>query len=151
MKGVRKHASLLAAGLLIALDLLARLDHPIDLLVTVGAPLGHPDISQRLVDRGVDLARLGGWLNVVHLLDPVPFGRGASELFPAATDVFLPVLAGGSGLSGFARGLARAATAHLDSTYLSSEVVRTVVAQALAADGAAMWSTPQGSGPSSMG
>jgi len=130
-------------GAVVALDLLAELDRPVDLLVTVGAPLGHPDISQRLVTRGIDLARLGSWLNVVHLLDPVPLGQGAGAMFPAATDAFLPVLAGGHGLSGFARGLIRAATAHLDSTYLSSEVVRTIVAQALTAPGAALWSTPQ--------
>ncbi len=138
-------------GAVVALDLLAELDRPVDLLVTVGAPLGHPDISQRLVTRGIDLARLGSWLNVVHLLDPVPLGHGAGVMFPAATDAFLPVLAGGHGLSGFARGVARAATAHLDSTYLSSEVVRTIVAQTLAAPGAALWSTPQEPTPSSMG
>jgi len=136
-------------GAVVALDLLAELDRPVDLLVTVGAPLGHPDISQRLVTRGIDLARLGSWLNVVHLLDPVPLGHGAGAMFPAATDAFLPVLAGGHGLGGFARGLTRAATAHLDSTYLSSEVVRTIVAQALAAPGADLWPTPQEQGPSS--
>lgn len=136
-------------GAVVALDLLAELDRPVDLLVTVGAPLGHPDISQRLVTRGIDLARLGSWLNVVHLLDPVPLGHGAGAMFPAATDAFLPVLAGGHGLGGFARGLTRAATAHLDSTYLSSEVVRTIVAQALAAPGADLWPTPQEQRPSS--
>ena len=137
-------------GAVVALDVLAEFDQPIDMLVTVGAPLGHPDMSERLVDRGIDLARLGRWLNVVHLLDPVPLGRGASEMFPAATDVYLPVLAGGHGVTGLGRGLMRAATAHLDSTYLSSDVVRTVVGEALAAPGGAMWSTPQDCTPSSV-
>lgn len=138
-------------GAIVALDLFAELDYRVDLLVTLGAPLGHADIAERLTDRGVDVSRLGGWLNVVHLLDPVPLGRGAAALFPAATDVYLPVLSGGSGLTGLARGFARAATAHLDSTYLSSEVVRTSISQALAAQGGRMWPTPQGSGSSSMG
>lgn len=118
-------------GAVVALDLFAELDRHIDLLVTLGSPLGHPDIAERLADRGVDVSRLGGWMNVVHLLDPVPLGRGAAALFPAATDAYLPVLAGGRGLSGLARGVARAATAHLDQSYLSAEVVRTVIAEAL--------------------
>ena len=124
-------------GAIVALDLLAELDHPIDLLVTIGAPLGHPDIAERLADRGVDVSRLGGWVNVVHLADPIAFGRGAAGMFPAAVDAYLPVLAGEHGVRGLFRGMARAATAHLDSTYLSSDVVRTVVADALLSPGLA--------------
>jgi len=120
-------------GAVIAIDLLRELDADISLLVTLGAPLGHADIAERLLEDDLDVSRLGGWLNVVHLLDPVPLGRGAAGLFPAAVDAFLPVLSGGNGLGGLARGLGRAATAHLDSTYLSSEVVRTVVVETLTA------------------
>jgi hypothetical protein len=119
-------------GALVALDVLAETDQSIDLLVTLGAPLSHPDISERLVGRGINLAMLGGWLNVVHLLDPVPTGRGAQDFFPAATDVFLPMFDAAEGLGGWARSLGRAATAHLDSTYLSHDVVRTLIADALA-------------------
>lgn len=119
-------------GALVALDVLAETDQSIDLLVTLGAPLSHPDISERLVDRGINLAKLGGWLNVVHLLDPVPTGRGAQDFFPAATDVFLPMFESAGGLGGLVRSVGRAATAHLDSTYLSHDVVRATICDALA-------------------
>lgn len=120
-------------GAVIALDLIGELNTDVSLLVTLGAPLGHADIAERLVVDELDVSRLGAWLNVVHLLDPVPLGRGASGLFPAAVDAFLPVLSGGNGLRGLARGMTRAVTAHLDSTYLASEVVRAVVAETLTA------------------
>jgi pimeloyl-ACP methyl ester carboxylesterase len=119
-------------GAIVALDVLAGIDAEVDLLVTLGAPLGHRGIADRLLDDDLDVRRLGAWLNVIHLLDPIAMGRGAAALFPAASDAYLPVLAGGRGLTGFARGLARAATAHLDTTYLSADVVRSVVAETLA-------------------
>lgn len=126
-------------GAVIAVDLLSELDADIALLVTLGAPLGHADIAERMLGDDIDVGRLGAWLNVVHLLDPVPLGRGASGLFPAAVDAFLPVLSGGHGVRGLVRGLGRAATAHLDSTYLSSEVVQSVVVETLTAPAAADW------------
>jgi hypothetical protein len=51
-----------------------------------------------------------------------------------------------SGGAPLARGLGRAATAHLDSTYLSSEVVRTVVVETLTAPVTAAWAAgaPEG-------
>ena len=119
-------------GAVVALDVLDSLDLDVDLLITMGAPLGHVDISGRLVDRGVRVSRLGNWVNVVHLGDPVVLGRGARDMFPAALDVFLPLLAGGGGLPGLIRNMARIVTAHLDSTYLQSHVVRTAVATTLA-------------------
>lgn len=127
-------------GAVVALDLLRQWDLDVALLITMGAPLGHQDVAERLLERDIDMQRLGAWLNVVHLLDPVPLGRGASGLFPAAVDAFLPVLSGGRGLRGLARGFARAATAHLDSTYLASEVVHRAVLATL---------TPNSSGLSS--
>lgn len=126
-------------GAVIAVDLLDEFDADISLLVTLGAPLGHADIAERILREDIDVGRLGAWLNVVHLLDPVPLGRGVSGLFPAAVDAFLPVLSGGHGLRGLVRGLGRAATAHLDSTYLSSEVVRSVVVETLTAPVTADW------------
>lgn len=119
-------------GAVVALDLLAATKQPIEQLITVGAPLGHPDISGRLVDRGIDTTRIGGWINVVHPLDPVALGRRAHELFPFARDVQLSVFNRTHGLAGFGRDLAHAVTAHLDGTYLSSDVVRETTAGVLA-------------------
>lgn len=116
-------------GSLVAVDVLARLpdDVTVSMLITLGSPLGHPAIGTRLRDRPFPYARVGGWVNAVHLLDPITLGRGAAALFPAAHDVFLPVLAGDSGLAGLVRGLRRAATAHLDYAYLASDTVRRAV------------------------
>ncbi len=135
-------------GSIVAWDLLADPRVEIDLLVTLGSPLAQPAIS--VEDIAFPYARVGGWLNVVHLLDPVPAGRGLAEMFPAACDAFLsPVSGWGSpttAFSRFAAAFAGAATAHLDSTYLASPTVHAAIREAMRApmrDAPRIGSTPR--------
>jgi pimeloyl-ACP methyl ester carboxylesterase len=102
-----------------------------NLLVTLGAPLGHEDITHHLIGRRMPIEDLGAWVNVVHHLDPVQGGRGASEYFPEAHDVFLPGKTLVSNVTDLAVTMKRAITAHLDSTYLSSPTVQAAVAWGL--------------------
>lgn len=119
-------------GSIVALDLLVEPPTDIDLLVTIGSPAGHAAVAS-----GLDLASfpydaVAGWVNVVHLLDPVPFGRGLADRFPAAHDVYLPALTGmAAALPDLAASVARAATAHLDTSYLASRTVQQAVAYGL--------------------
>lgn len=120
-------------GSMVAWDLLADPSIDVDLLVTLGSPLAHPALA---VDPGdFPYARVGAWLNVVHLLDPVPAGRGLREAFPAACDAFLSPLpprdSPAWGLSRLVAAVAGAATAHLDSSYLASRTVLAAVREAM--------------------
>jgi hypothetical protein len=125
-------------GALVALDVISdphvrsngRPSAP-DLLVTLGAPLGHVDIAQHLVGRSLPLADLGAWVNVVHRLDPVQGGLGAAARFPEAIDVFLPFKTRMNSVGEASASLRRAVTAHLDSTYLSSPTVQAAIAWGL--------------------
>jgi len=116
-------------GSVVAWDLLADPRIEIDLLVTLGSPLTQSAVVVDPTPFPYD--RVGAWLNVVHLLDPVPAGRGLGESFPAACDVFLPPTTGwASPANAFARmaaAVAGAATAHLDSTYLTSPTVHAAI------------------------
>jgi hypothetical protein len=120
-------------GSVVAWDLLADPRIDVDLLVTLGSPLAHPAVQAAPTAFPYD--RVGAWLNVVHLLDPVPAGRGLRDAFPAACDAFLsplppPATPGGS----FARAVAAVAgvaTSHLDSTYLASHTVLSAVREAM--------------------
>ena len=118
-------------GSVVMADMLGDLPRDIELLVTLGSPLGHEAVSSAVTAGPFPYGRVGGWVNVIHLLDPVPFGRGLSDRQPAALDTYLPVLAGSpsrlAALPWLVNGIARAATAHLDTTYLSSETVRAAV------------------------
>lgn len=120
-------------GSLVAWDLLADPRVEIDLLVTFGSPLGQPAV--RLAPGQFPYARVGSWLNVVHLLDPVPAGRGLAESFPAAVDVFLPPVARwaspASVISRLAAAVTGAMTSHLDSTYLASATVHAAIRETL--------------------
>lgn len=119
-------------GSIVALDLLADPRVRIDLLITLGSPLGHEAVHGDLeVADAFPYERVGGWLNVVHLLDPVPLGRGLHPRFPAAHDAFVPMLSGlasaGDGLPGLFATAGRALTAHLDSTYLATDTVQIAI------------------------
>jgi len=120
-------------GSLVAWDLLADPRIEMDLLVTLGSPLAHPALGAAPTPFPYD--RVGAWLNVVHLLDPVPAGRGLRDTFPAASDAFLSplpeVTSPGSGVARFAAAVAGAATSHLDSTYLASRTVLAAVREAM--------------------
>ncbi|MBK9739991.1 MAG: hypothetical protein IPO93_10830 [Actinobacteria bacterium] len=79
-------------GSIVLLDLLHRLppDLHVDLLVTIGSPMGvrllrsHNGGLDRVEEFPVD--RVGAWVNVFDPGDVVTVGRGASEYFPAALD-----------------------------------------------------------------
>ena len=121
-------------GSVVMIDLLADLPCDIAALVTLGSPLGHEAVGGALDPGPFPYGRVGSWANLVHLLDPVPFGRGLSETFPAAYDVYLPVLAGlgartaaRSALPWITQGIARAATAHLETTYLSTRTMAGII------------------------
>jgi hypothetical protein len=121
-------------GSLVAWDLLADPRICVDLLITLGSPLGHAALE--VESASFPYHRVGAWLNVVHLLDPVPAGRGLHGSFPAAIDVFLAPGSGGpakpgSTLSRFAAAVAGVATSHLDSTYLVSPTVLAAVREAM--------------------
>ena len=105
------------------LDALHVHDVGVDLLVTIGSPLG---IDLRWGHEWVGGAgfphhRIGSWLNVVNTRDPIPWTWGVVERFPDAVDAFitagrLPMGPGG---------------AHDPATYLSSNVVVRAIAVAL--------------------
>lgn len=125
-------------GALVALDVVshphargARTRCAPDLLITLGAPLGHEDLTRHLVGRSMPMDDLGAWINVVHRFDPVQAGRGASAYFPEAQDIFLSGMTGISSIGDVAGNIKRAVTAHLDSTYLSSPTVQAAVAWGL--------------------
>lgn len=119
-------------GSVVALDLLADPRVEMDLLITVGSPLGHEAVHGEVpIADAFPYDRVGGWLNVVHLLDPVPLGRGLHPRFPAAHDAFVPMLSADvSGVEALPRLLGtagRALTAHLDTTYLATDTVRAAI------------------------
>lgn len=120
-------------GSVVAWDLLVDPRIDIDLLVTVGSPLAHPAIEASAA--AFPYHRVGAWLNVVHVLDPVPAGRGLHDAFPAACDAFLSPVSElsspGITLSRVAAALAGAATSHLDSSYLASRTVLAAVREAM--------------------
>jgi len=120
-------------GSVVAWDLLADSRIEVDLLVTLGSPLAHPAIP--VAAAAFPYHRVGAWLNVVHLLDPVPAGRGLHDAFPAACDVFLSPVPDhstpGSPLSRVAAAITGAATSHLDSSYLASRTVLAAVREAM--------------------
>ncbi len=120
-------------GSLVAWDLLADPRIEMDLLVTLGSPLSQPAVEVEPLTFPYD--RIGAWLNVVHLLDPVPAGRGLAASFPAACDLFLSPTTGwaspANAFSRLAAAVAGAATAHLDSTYLVSPTVHAAIREAM--------------------
>ncbi len=120
-------------GSVVAWDLLADPRIDVDLLITLGSPLAHPALQPPAA--AFPYHRVGAWLNVVHLLDPVPAGRGLHDAFPAACDAFLSPLpdmsSPGSAFARVAAAVAGAATSHLDSSYLASRTVLTAVREAM--------------------
>jgi hypothetical protein len=120
-------------GSVVAWDLLADSRIDMDLLVTLGSPLAHPALA--VESAPFPYHRVGSWLNVVHLLDPVPAGRGLHDSFPQAHDSFLSpfpqVMSPGSALSRVTAAVAGAATSHLDSSYLASRTVLSAVREAM--------------------
>jgi predicted alpha/beta hydrolase family esterase len=85
-------------GAVVTLDLLTRLPEAlhVDLLLTVGAPMGVRTLRKRHAELGTvagfPASRIGCWVNVYDPDDLVTVGRGAARHFPAALDA--PVHAG---------------------------------------------------------
>lgn len=112
-------------GSIVALETLQAHRLAVDLLVTIGSPLG-ADVAWRRDDirpEGFRWARTGAWLNVVNLRDPIPWRRGVADWYPQAVDAYisagrLPVGPGG---------------AHDPVTYLDSDVVGAAIAATLSA------------------
>lgn len=131
-------------GSIVAWDLLADPRIEIDLLVTLGSPLSQP--AMEVEPLTFPYSRVGSWLNVVHLLDPVTAGRGLAGRFPAASDVFLPPTTGWASptnaVARVAAAVAGAATAHLDSSYLTSPTVHAAIRETLRAPWHPMASHP---------
>lgn len=112
-------------GSIVALETLHAHQLAVDLLVTIGSPLG-ADVAwrrDRITPERFRWARTGAWLNVVNMRDPVPWRRGVQEWYPQAVDAYisagrLPVGPGG---------------AHDPATYLDSDVVGAAIAATLSA------------------
>lgn len=102
-------------GSVVALDTLY--SNPIDLtmLLTFGSPLGASDYwSSHWQGEGkFPYGRLGGWLNVVNLRDPISWQRGISTRFPQAVDAYVKLGERIGGHGGY----------HDPATYLSSPLI----------------------------
>lgn len=109
-------------GSVVAMDALHMRDISVDLLLTIGSPLGVPDFWAKQWQHSDTFPydRVGGWVNVVNRPDPVVWGRGARERFPEALDVFVDVGGGLIGNGNF----------HDAATYASTQVVGSAVAYA---------------------
>ena len=110
-------------GSIVTLETLHAHRLTVDLLVTIGSPLGADPAwrRDRITPDRFSWTRTGAWLNVVNLRDPIPWRRGVQEWYPQAVDAYisagrLPVGPGG---------------AHDPATYLDSDVVGAAIAATL--------------------
>lgn len=113
-------------GSVVALDTVHLRDVHTALLVSIGSPLGVKDFwgaSWQLPGR-FPFDRVGAWLNVVNVKDPVALGRGVGPRFPQALDVYI---SGGEGLMG-------PRNFHDAATYTASDVIGRAVAAALSGE-----------------
>lgn len=109
-------------GSVVAVDALFASGVPVDLLVTIGSPLGIDRVwGCRWVGRDLPSQQVGAWLNVVNTRDVIPWGRGAEPRFPSAVDAFITA---GSMLPG-------AGSAHDPATYTAARVVGGAVREVL--------------------
>lgn len=99
-------------GSVVALDALHLRDIRLKMLITLGSPLGirHFWGKQWESAESFPYERVGSWLNVVNVRDPVPWTRGVNKRFPQAVDAYIDV---GSRVSG-------AGSYHDPSNYASS-------------------------------
>ena len=112
-------------GSIVTLETLQAHRLAVDLLVTIGSPLGS-DVAWRrdaIAPDAFRWSRTGAWLNVVNVRDPIPWRRGVEQWYPQAVDAFisagrLPVGPGG---------------AHDPATYLDSDVVGAAISATLSA------------------
>lgn len=78
-------------GSVVALDALHVRDIKVSMLVTLGSPLGIRHFwGKRWEDaQNFPYERVGAWLNVVNVRDPVPWTRGVNKRFPQAVDAYI--------------------------------------------------------------
>ena len=109
-------------GSVVALDALHVRDIKVKLLVSFGSPLGQRDFWGKLWQDPATFPydRLGSWLNIVNLNDPVTWKRGASHRFPQALDTYISA---GDGLMG-------SMNYHDAATYTSAQILARAVAAA---------------------
>lgn len=107
-------------GSVVALDALHVRDINVELLVSLGSPLGVKDFWGKSWQDPVTFPydRLGGWLNIVNVNDLVTWKRGVTERFPQAIDAYISA---GKGLLG-------PLNFHDAATYTSSETLATAIA-----------------------
>ena len=110
-------------GSIVTLETLAAHRLRVDLLVTIGSPLGADPAWRRDAIRPEVFSpvRTGAWLNVVNLRDPIAWGRGVSTFYPEAVDAFIS-----AGLRPMGPG-----GVHDPTTYLGSDVVGAALAASL--------------------
>ena len=109
-------------GSIVAVDLLHGYDVNVELLLTIGSPIGvdrnwcanweNPD------DFPAD--RVGGWVNVINTRDPIPWGRPIEPRFPQAVDAFISAGAAPLGVGGV----------HDPATYLAAPVAQEAISWA---------------------
>lgn len=106
-------------GSVIALDLLHSMPVDLSMLATFGSPLGVSDYwSPHWQGEGkFPYGRLGGWMNMINLRDPISWQRGVSGRFPQAVDAYMRIGERVGGLGGY----------HDPGTYLSSEFFGQVI------------------------
>jgi pimeloyl-ACP methyl ester carboxylesterase len=102
-------------GSIVALEALHEYGINVDLMVTLGSPLGVDPAWRRrwLIPEKFRWPRVGAWVNVVNVRDPVSWGHGVSQFYPQAVDVFIR-----AGILPFGPG-----GAHDPSTYLRTDPV----------------------------
>ncbi|HVC94942.1 MAG TPA: hypothetical protein VND64_14700 [Pirellulales bacterium] len=106
-------------GSLVAIDILDHLPPELTVhgLVTIGSPAGHVAMHgkhERLL-KEFPYSRVKSWVNLWSVLDPVPLGKGAAHLFPAALDMRIKMQMG----------------EHRGEAYLRNPVVATAIGEAL--------------------
>lgn len=124
LEAIDGHVTLLAhsLGSVVALDALHLRNIHVDLLVSFGSPLGVRDFWGKAWQQSTTFpyARVGGWLNIVNVNDPVTWKRGANDRFPQALDSYVSV---GQGLMG-------PMNFHDAATYASTQTLARAVATA---------------------
>ena len=106
-------------GSVVALDALHVRDIHVQLLVSFGSPLGVRDFWGKAWQDPATFPydRLGSWLNIVNVNDPVTWKRGASDRFPQALDTYISA---GNGIAG-------PMNYHDAATYTSAEILARAV------------------------
>jgi len=78
-------------GSVVALEALHEFKVNVDLMVTIGSPLGVDPKWRRasIAPERFRWTRVGAWLNIVNLRDPVAWGCGVADIYDKAVDMFI--------------------------------------------------------------